>query len=281
MKRFLSKSMIFLGVFALIMGAMTTFGINPSYADNLEVIGNDIGLEVSPSGVKLFNLTNMNPGDTNEAKVTLKNTLEFKFELFMRTERISPEPAEGDADLFKQMILTINYDGQVIYSGSMADFAQSNISLGFLNPGDNKELMAIVHLPGAETGNEFQGKSVEVRWVFIAEQRPDNPPDDPDDPYDPDDPDNPDDSDESEERNDRDKRDEPQEQEEVEIPLVDEVIEYIDEVIPESNEIIEEVKEVSLLNIPILPKTGPVPAGIYYLVGSMLLGLGIRMKNRK
>ena len=60
MKRLLSKSMIFLGVFALIMGMMTTLGINPSYADNLEVIGNDIGLQVKPSGRQLFNLTNLN-----------------------------------------------------------------------------------------------------------------------------------------------------------------------------------------------------------------------------
>ena len=176
MKKYISKILIYLGIISLLIGTITTFA-SPSYAENLEVIGNEIGLEVSPNGKKLFNLTNMNPGDTNEAEVKIKNVLDCKFELFIRTERITPQPGESEADLFKQMILTIYYDNNIIYNGSMANFAQENISLGLVNPGENKELKAIVHLPGAETGNEFQGKFVQVNWIFTAEERcePGNP----------------------------------------------------------------------------------------------------------
>ncbi|MCR3956300.1 MAG: hypothetical protein NUK57_08360 [Gudongella sp.] len=258
MKRFLSKSMMFLGVFALIMGTMTTFGINPSYAENLKIIGNNIGLEVDPSGTSLFNLTNMNPGDTNEAKIDIYNSLEYRFQLFMRTERVSKAPSQGEADLFKQMVLTIQYDGDEIYNGPMADFAQSNISLGFLHPGDHRELKAIVYLPGAETGNEFQGTSVEVRWVFIAEHRPDNPPDDPDRPDRPDRPDN------------------PEESEEI-LEISEETPQAVTEL--EQPEIIEAEEEIPLM-IPILPRTGAVPAGLYYILGSLLFAAGIRMKKK-
>ena len=154
-------------------------------------------------------------------------------------------------------------------------------SLGFQNPGDNKELMAIVYLPGAETGNEFQGTSVEVRWIFIAEQRPDNPPDNPEAPEEPSNPENPDNSSESDDRDVRVKQDKLDDSDKPDIPMVNEVIEYIDEIIPESNEVMDEINEVSLLNIPILPKTGAIPSGIYYLVGSLLLGLGVKIKNKK
>ena len=264
MKRLLSRSMVFLGVFALIMGAMTSFGINPSYADNLKVIGNNIGLQVDPSGTKLFQLINMNPGDTNEAEVHISNTLEYKFELFMRTERIGPQPGIGEADLFRQMILTIDYDGDEIYKGPMADFAQSNTSLGDLLPGDNKELKATVHLPGAETGNEFQGTRVEVRWVFLADQRPYNPPDDPDDPDDPDRPDRPD------------RPDNPEEPEEI-LEIREEIPQAVPE--PEQAEIIEAEEEIPLV-IPILPRTGALPAGLYYILGSLLFAVGVRMKKK-
>ena len=264
MKRLLSRSMVFLGVFALIMGAMTTFGINPSYAENLKIIGNNIGLEVDPSGTSLFNLTNMNPGDTNEAKIDIYNSLEYRFQLFMRTERVSKAPSQGEADLFKQMVLTIQYDGDEIYNGPMADFAQSNISLGFLHPGDHRELKAIVYLPGAETGNEFQGTSVEVRWIFIAEHRPDNPPDDPDD---------------LDDRDKSDRSDRPENPEEPEEIL--EISEETPQAVPELEqpEIIEAEEEIPLM-IPILPRTGVVPAALYYIMGSLLFAVGIRMKKK-
>lgn len=270
MKLLLSKSMTFIGVFLLLMGAMTTLGINPSYADNLEVIGNEIGLEVNPSNTKLFNLTNMNPGDTREAKMDIKNILDCKFELFLQTERISQIPLEDEADLFKQMILTIYYSGELIYSGSMEVFAKENISLGYLYPGNEKELKAIVHLPGPETGNEFQGKSAQVKWIFMAEQRCDKP-DKPDVPEEPKEPNKPEQSD---------KPDKPSIPNDIDNPqdlgnpknsdeIID-VVEIIEEVIPE---------EVPIA-YPSLPKTGLIPSTMYYIIGGILLSIGLKGRNK-
>ena len=45
----------------------------------------------------------------------------------------------------------------------------------------------MVHLPGSETGNEFQGKSVDVKWIFTA-QADELEPEEPDEPKDPDKP---------------------------------------------------------------------------------------------
>ena len=94
----------------------------------------------------------------------------------MRTERTSPQPQKGEADLFEQLILTIYLNNIKIYSGPMKDYAKTNISLGNFPPNSQKELRAIVHLPGPETGNEFQGKSLEVKWYFIAELNKVDPP---------------------------------------------------------------------------------------------------------
>ena len=253
MKTILSKVMILLSVFTLVMGVMTSFGINPSYADNLRVIGNNIGLVVDPSGTSLFNLTNMNPGDVNEAKVEISNKLEYKFALYMRTERVSLEPEAGEADLFNQLVLTINYDGDEIYKGPMADFARSNFPLGTLKPGDDKELNVVVYLPGPETGNEFQGKFVEVRWIFIAEQRPNDPPEDIDEP-------------------DRPEKEKETTAKEEDIPLTSPEI-----VQPE---VIAAEEEIPLM-IPILPRTGLIPAGIYYALSIVLLGFWISIKRGK
>lgn len=183
MKRNASKIMLFLGIISLVLGTMTSYGMKISYANNLEIIGTDLGLEVKPSGTKLFDLTNLNPGDKKEAKIDIKNNYTLPFEVFMRTERSSPKPIE--ADLFEQLILTIYLDDIEIYTGPMKDYARSNISLGAFNPNSGKELRALVYLPGAETGNEFQGKHLEVKWYFIAElnDAPDTPtPDRPDKP---------------------------------------------------------------------------------------------------
>jgi hypothetical protein len=105
---------------------------------------------------------------------------------------------------------------------------------------------------------------VEVRWVFLAEQRPYNPPDDPDDPDDPDRPDRPD------------RPDNPEEPEEI-LEIREEIPQAVPE--PEQAEIIEAEEEIPLV-IPILPRTGALPAGLYYILGSLLFAVGVRMKKK-
>ncbi|MGI5851349.1 MAG: LPXTG cell wall anchor domain-containing protein [Clostridiales bacterium] len=191
-----SKTIILIGIISLIIGYMVSYGMNISYAKDLVLVGRDKGLEIIPESRRLFNLTKLNPGDTYEANLTIENKYIAPFELFMRTERVSKIPKEGEADLFKQLLLTVYLGREEIYSGSMKDFAAANTSLGKFDVSDSQVLKAVVHLPGPETGNEFQGKSVNVKWIFIAqaaEPEPDKPkPEEPEpDKPDPDDQDKP------------------------------------------------------------------------------------------
>lgn len=258
MRRFISKVLLYLGIFSLVLGAFGSFGANPGYAEDLELIGKEIGLEVTPSSTRLFDLTNLNPGDTKEATINIKNNYTSAFELFMRTERMSEAPGEEEPDMFKQLIITVYLGDEVIYTGSMMDFATSNISLGRFNPNTNKNLRAVIHLPGPETENEFQGESVEVKWIFIAQaDKPEDPPYTP--PYTP--PTEPPVNPPEEEEIDEDIPEGPPE-EPVEPPEEEEV----EEDIPEG---------------PTMPKTGDISSTVYYGLGTGLIGLGIGIGRKK
>lgn len=139
---------------------------NNSYADDIEVIGKDLGLVIEPSGEKFFDLQILNPGDIKKGSITVKNNYEHPFNLYMRAERIGEV---DNVDLLNQLILQINYDGELMFEGPMNNFAKENIYLGKLEIGDVYKLDATVKLPGPETGNEFQGKKVDVKWIFTAQ----------------------------------------------------------------------------------------------------------------
>lgn len=145
----------------------------------------------------------------------------------------------------------------------MEGFAKDNTSLGNLYPKSEKELTAIVHLPGPETGNEFQGKSVEVNWIFTAEQRcqPEEPevPEEPEIPEVPELPDVPGD---------------------LKIPddEDEEIVEIIEDPIPVAN--IEAEPNIPASS-PKLPRTGAAPGVLYYAIGSLLLAIGIKMNKEE
>lgn len=169
MNKLAIKSIIFLGILSLVLGNFIAFGAKVSYAGDLEIQGNDLGLEVIPDSSKFFDLTNLNPGDTKEAKLTIKNNYIATFELFMRAEKVDSNSQGEDADLFKHLQLTIYLGDKEIYSGSMKDFATSNISLGKFEPHEVGTLRAKIHLPGPETGNEYQGANLDTKWIFTAQ----------------------------------------------------------------------------------------------------------------
>lgn len=279
MRKFLSKTMIFLGILSLVLGVLNTFGNNIIYAEDLELVGRDLGLEITPVNTRLFDLSRLNPGDTKESKITIRNNYIYGFQLYMRTERMSPIPEEGEADLFKQLKLTVYLGGTEIYSGDMMDFATTNISIGRFNPRDVKELKAVVHLPGLETGNEFQGSTVDVKWIFIAQA--DTPPE-PKEPSEPPEP--------------------PEPPTTPITPLTTEIIpeepeEIIDEGIPEDipEEIIDEEVPVDVLevdeeeeieeeipqDVPRMPKTGEISPIIFYGAGVLFLIIGVELGFKK
>lgn len=269
MKRFLSKIFIFLGILSLVLGTLNSFGQNITYAQDLELIGTNLGLEIIPSDTRLFDLNRLNPGDRKEAKVTIKNNYSQAFQLYMRTERISPVPSQGEPDLFEQLILTVYLGDEEIYSGPMKNFAASNISLGRFSSGAIKDLRAVVYLPGPETGNEFQGENLEVKWIFTAQA--DAPPDpDPEDPEEPENPEVP---------------EIPEEPEEPEVPETpvdpeEEIDEEIPQDVPELDDE-EIIDEETPKDVPKMPKTGEIPSIVFYGLGMVMVMMGIGIKPKK
>lgn len=277
MRKLLSKTFIFIGVLSLVLGIFNTVAYNITYAEDLELRGTDLGLEIIPSTSKLFDLQNINPGDSKDGKITIKNNYEAAFDLFMRAERNvenNPAPLAGEADLFDKLILTVNFRGNQIYSGTMNDFAKTNLPLGRFQPNDIEDMTARVELPGPGTGNEYQGKVVDVNWIFTATS--DGPPETPDPGPGP---------------GPRPRPSRPRDPEEVEITL--------DEVPLGEPEVIEEEKleEIKIDEVPLgepdkvkdrptisrgfLPKTGQLSPMMFYGSGISLLLIGTALGFKK
>lgn len=271
MRKIISRIFTTIGLCLLILGLIFSAFPSQSYAEDLELIGKDIGLVVEPANERLFDLRNLNPGDTKSAKITIKNNYKYPFNLYMRAERMGEAPPKEEADLFDILVITVTLRGEKIYEGPIKGFATSNISLGKFNSGSREDLVATVHLPGPETGNEYQGKNVDVKWIFIAESISPPPPDDPDDPDEPEKPKEPE------------KPEEPIEEPVEEIPdegepeEPEEPIEEPEEEVPDIGE--EEEPEEK----PELPKTGELPLELFYVTGSLMVlaGVFINPKNKK
>jgi len=171
---------IFFMILFLSIGISLSFWHVSVRANDLEIVGSDKGLIFTPVGEKIFDIGNMNPGQRVTSKVTIKNTTKSPFELYLRIERLTSVPTEGEPDLYEQIQLTITNRGELIYIGTLYGFANSEngISLGYFTPSQFSDLIAEVYLPGAETGNEFQGKNIENRWVFTALSKTEEKPED-------------------------------------------------------------------------------------------------------
>jgi LPXTG-motif cell wall-anchored protein len=140
------------------------------FADDLKVVGNDLGLVVTPGDTNLFDESNLSPGDCKEATITIENNYTSPFELYLKVNR-EQESLIGEPDLLEEIMATISYKDDVFYQGPMSAFALApdGVGLGNFNPGDSREIKIEVCLPGPETGNEFMGLSASNQWIFTAQ----------------------------------------------------------------------------------------------------------------
>lgn len=129
---------------------------------NLVVVGDNLGLSISPADQKLFDLNNMIPGDTESSTVTIQNRGNAPFSLTITAEKVS-----GDEVLFEELFLTVTKEGgATYYSGSMGGLQALKIEDSFA-PGSSVPYNFTISLP-PESGNETQGKTINVRFVFAA-----------------------------------------------------------------------------------------------------------------
>jgi len=157
--------------------------------------GHPCRVELEPEE-PLFELGNMNPGDTYEESVTVTKTGSAPAELFFAWEYIDADPGldeDGNfkaGNLFDQLEMTIVSEGVEVFSGKMSDWQYDSenpsrddvvnltevLDMNFIEQGDEIVLDFKIHLPGPETGNEFQGSTLETRLVFFTICREDDPP---------------------------------------------------------------------------------------------------------
>ena len=125
----------------------------------------------------VFELENMNPGDSYSRTVTVTKTGTSAANLYMTWDFISGTPGLGElGSLFEQLILVISYKGEELYRGPMMTGPQAGtpsqltdaLYIAFMNYGDELELDFTVILPGPETGNEFQGSTLVTKIVFYT-----------------------------------------------------------------------------------------------------------------
>lgn len=245
-------------------------------AGDVELIGKAQGLVLVPEGRKLFDLGRLNPGDILKRSLKITNSYSKSFILYMRAERIGEKP-EGP-DLLDQLQLTVTYKGEVIYkgpaSGKKGESGDliTNISLGSFDPRESRDLVAKIELPGPDTGNEFQGKTAEIKWIFTAQTSGDEEDKDKDN------------KDKPRNRR-RDKGSDRDKDEPVKLqPPVEIDEEPIIEVEPEPEVFLESIdipdEEVPMVS-PDMPKTGEDLPYSYYVVGTFALVAGIGLTLRK
>lgn len=121
----------------------------------------------------LFDLGNMNPGDCAERIITVEKLGDLPAYLWVMKERIGGTSLPGEpGDLYTQLEMTMEWSGMTLYSGPMDGLEEPlNISelIGPIRPGQVIEIQVSVYLHGPSTTNEYQGSTLQTRFLFHTE----------------------------------------------------------------------------------------------------------------
>ncbi len=171
-----SSKMVIIGSLLVIFSLALMF--QPLFTWALEL--NDIrgcAFEVDPKEF-LFQLGNMNPGDTYKKTVTITKTGPSPGKIYFSLIHIDSDPLYPDEDfnLFEQLELIVMRGDQVLYEGPMVGGASPGDPLliedfEYLVPmaqGDDVLLDFIIILLGPTTGNEYQGAFLEAELIFVS-----------------------------------------------------------------------------------------------------------------
>ena len=141
----------------------------PVFANNLSIERSGLEFEIVPQDQELINISNMSPGDTITSQLVITNNYENEIELYFRAERLDEEPEVAEPDLYKQILMEVKLDGDIIDFGPMNNIATgSGILLGVFQPNESQVMEVTATLPGATTGNEFMNLEHSNRWIFTA-----------------------------------------------------------------------------------------------------------------
>jgi len=156
-------------VFALVVSVALNYLSDTTYA--FEVQDNGYGLQVSHENAnesekqgKLFNISNMGPGEEYTEVITLKNVGSDRFHTLITAINTS---TQGNL-LFDTLDFSIregSANGPVIFDGKLKDL--KDVALCSLSTENNKMYYMTLSLP-AESGNEYQSKSAGFKFVITA-----------------------------------------------------------------------------------------------------------------
>ncbi|NLC11138.1 MAG: hypothetical protein GX767_02665 [Firmicutes bacterium] len=143
------------------------------------VEGEDCGLVVT-AAEEFTDVSNLNPGDSKSSYLVVANKGENPFRYFMDVQKTGSSAGSyrGQAgkhlDKILQMTIRRENDEQPLFQGLIPNFRE--LALGELAAGESERIYVEVDFPGPEAGNEYQGASVSVQFVFRAEGEVTPPP---------------------------------------------------------------------------------------------------------
>ena len=177
------KKILGLTVAILLIVGLCSIGTWAYFLDTESSTGNTLAagtLDLSwtnESGVPLpFDVDSMAPGDTVEARISVRNTGSLGLRYTMTTDVASGQTLADQL----QCRLYDYANGIDLYNGSLngayiGDSTQGQQTGDRIVAGGSVDYLAIeVTLP-ADTGNEYQGLTTDVNFDFIAEQTTNNP----------------------------------------------------------------------------------------------------------
>lgn len=133
---------------------------------DFEIVGREtLGLVVAvePDDGRLFNISNMYPGDRAETRVTVRNQGNDPFSLSVAARMDDNDG--GDRILYEALELTVRNNEEVV-RGALSSL-EDGLQLGRIPPGGQRVLYLALGLP-AEAGNELQGRRLSLKWTFAA-----------------------------------------------------------------------------------------------------------------
>lgn len=138
-----------------------------SYAFVVE--GANCGLTVTPS-CEPVDTSNLNPGDTKASCLHVGNKGDQPLRYYFDIKKISSSagfyPGLTGRPLDEVLEITVLRGGVELFHGLVSEFEE--LYMGVMQPGDLQQIDIVVHLSGPDVGNEYQGASVTVQFVFRA-----------------------------------------------------------------------------------------------------------------
>lgn len=121
----------------------------------------------APNG-RLFEVSDLKPGDWAKRDITVENKGNRDFEYTMTAQFES-----GDEMFYQALSFKLEHAGVALFDGKLSEF--TGLGKRHLPVSDTEDFTLTIDFP-YEYGNEYQGLTTVVLFIFNAEAKPDRPP---------------------------------------------------------------------------------------------------------